>query len=151
MNKIPIIWPAIDGHAGADAVRVEWTSIVSDYEDDPANVYLGWLYLGHHPMFWDARVARNGGRVEPILDFSSAWGRRQSLEVTMSQDGDGLPVVTLELEPLPWHDDTDVPRIQFDGATFETVVIDAARRVHDMFGNDREFLAADTHDGRWYG
>lgn len=149
VNKIPIVWPVTDEYPQTDAARAEWEQIVGEYENNPADLYTAWLYLGHHPLFWNTRVFRDGDRVTRVLDFSSAWNRPECLELNMERNG--ATTIVLDVVPVQWDTDADIEYagLTIYGTTHAEVIINGAKAVHDKYSNDREYVADD--DGRWYG
>jgi hypothetical protein len=150
VNKIPIGWPALDAFPQFDAAKAEWEQIVRDFEDNPADLYTAWLYLGHHPLFWGTQVTKSGGTVVPVLDFSSAWNRPECLELNLERDGDATTVV-LDVIPLLWATDPDNYDIGFslEGKDHASTVVACAGIVHERYGNDRQYITGDNE--RWYG
>lgn len=150
VRKSPIVWPNTDEYPQTDAAHAEWEQIVTEYETNPGDMYTSWLYLGHHPLFWNTRVFRDGERVIRILDFHSAWNRPECLELNLERNRDTTTVV-LDVVPVAWDDDPGVEYVGLTiyGTTHAEVIINGAKSVHDKYGNDREYVTDD--DGRWYG
>lgn len=150
MNKIPIVWPVTGAYPQSAAARLEWEPIVNEYENNPADLYTSWLYLGHHPLFWKTSVVKRSGKDVPLLDFSSAWNRPECLELNLERDGDTTNIV-LEVVPELWDTDPDNYEIGFsmDGVDHASVVVAVAAIVHERYGNDRQFITGDND--RWYG
>lgn len=150
MIKMPITWPNIEGHIGAKDAHAEWQAIVDDYEHDPGNVFYAWLYLGHHPLFWETQIIRDGDTITTVLNWSNAWSRYRCLEHYMAADEDGGRADHgLTIRPVHWSDDDNTGEVELYAVTFEELVCDAAMAVHDTYGNDREHITDTT--GRWYG
>lgn len=155
LRPLPITWP--DVPELDDAIREDWQNIVTDYETEPGNLYLAWLYLGHHPAFWGG--FDNKGEYRPVT--GAAW--YQSIELGVELEGEATSI-WVEIFPSLWFDDLPweefhaaapgVPdwRLNIKGATYEEAVILAASIVHNQYGNDREFLKIpELEEDKWYG
>lgn len=138
----------------------QWVEIVKDFETTPGDVGHAFLYLAHHPIFWELR---QGTDVEWYLMPGTAWYRSIEMGVWREQRTN-KPLIWLEATPQRWHTDpwledvvavnpshTETLSVALD--TFEESVTVLARMVHKTWGNDRESLKLPEEDpeGRWYG
>lgn len=122
-----------------DGILEEWDATVLAYETDPGNFYNAWYYLDEHPVFWQRMVSmklppshvsaihHNGG-VSRGLDVSP-YKNVETGEIQMM-----FEVITTDWDDQEhaWHDWF----LDDAASSYELMIVDAARKVWDYFGND---------------
>jgi hypothetical protein len=156
----PVIIPdGVEAFAAPGSIA-QWPEIVEDFEAKPGDFGHAFLYLAHHPIFWELR---QGTDVEWYLVPGTAWYRSIEMGVWREANAD-KPMVWLEVVPQRWHTDPDVSQVfqvnpnhveqlSVLADTFEQAITSLAKTVHKTWGNGRDSLKLPEEDpeGRWYG
>jgi hypothetical protein len=140
-----------------------WRRTVLTFEANPGNLHNAWQYLSSHPVFWTF-TARPGER--PVVhekNLEHDYGMLDNIGVQIQparvdpatgekSDDPKLNTRTmfwyeLSLTYWPTHENY-MQRLHAylcDGgaATYDKTVIKAAKRVHELYGNDRRILDAE--------
>jgi hypothetical protein len=127
-----------------------WGRVVAAYEGEPGNFRLAWHYVNGHPAFWVFhQETLTGLPVDHCQRLNTEYGFHEAVEVGVGSNAAGQAVVWLEagycsLFPDEYgtyhgHD----PRIDTHALTFEHAVVSLARKMWDLYGNDRRFCDAE--------
>lgn len=148
----------------------EWREIVAAYEADPNDTFRAWEYLDHHPAFYclSPKAAKEGIH-EKHLDHEHGISRCVDVGMWRVNPANGLVEEEpfrhlniqnefyIELGQYPWPGDSafessksyhDV-HMNCYGATFEEVLVAAAWRVHEAYGNDRRVVDAPFNEATY--
>ena len=123
-----------------------WGDVVAAYEADPGDFVAAYRYLDGHPAFWVFHPEQvTGLPANHCQRLNTEYGFKEAVEVRVHKNLGGQTVVCLEagycsLFPDKYgvyhgHD----PRIDTHALTFEQAVVSMARKVWDLYGNDRRF------------
>jgi hypothetical protein len=145
----------------------EWADTVHVFEANPRSFYNAWHYLNNHPVFWTFGEPRDGEIPEVHernLQHEHGMTFGNGLEVTVhrvdpktdstSEDParNTRTEVWYELSLTHWPTHPHYPHhihdYEGDGGakTYEKAIVKAARRVHELYGNDRRILDAQLED-----
>jgi hypothetical protein len=146
VEKMAIIFPKVPQYVKGPVAPLfqEWAGIAEAYERAPASLHEAWLYLGHHPAFWEISEGTGGFYVAT----GGGWYHHR-IELGVNDDNS----VWLEIQPTLWPDDPETKegehQMGVDAPTYELAVLSAAALVHTTYRNDRQFLTRHLTD-KWY-
>jgi hypothetical protein len=145
----------------------DWDDTVHVFEANPRSFYNAWHYLNNHPVFWTFGEPRDG-KVPEVhernLQHEHGMTFGNGLEVTVhrvdpktnstSEDParNTRTEVWYELSLTHWpthpHYPIHIHDYEGDGGakTYEKAIVRAARKVHELYGNDRKILDAQLED-----
>jgi hypothetical protein len=146
----------------------EWRDTVHAFEANPGSFYNAWHYLNNHPVFWTFGWVRDG-RIPEVheRELQHEYGFPEGIEISVTRVDPKIRSISqdpalntrlevwYELSVTPWptdeHYPTRIHAVQGDGGarTYEKAIIKAARKVHEMYGNDRRALEVDL--AKWGG
>ena len=163
LDKLHQEFDTEDMYEVSQADRIaRWTKVVSLFENEQS-LYNSWQYLNNHPIyyFFDGKVW-NEDRIpnrfheyylqSDIAHIMHAWEIDPHLvnPATDMIDKDGEKNTKLrwwmESGPLLWGEDPNLagspvrghdPDLDCGADTYEEALIKLAKRVHDVYGNDR--------------
>jgi hypothetical protein len=141
-----IIFPKVPQYVKESPQRIfnEWAEIAEAYERSPASLHEAWLYLGHHPAFWEISEGPGGFYVAT----GGGWYHHR-IEQGVNDDNS----IWLEIQPALWPDDPEPKEgehhLTVEAPTYEQAVRSAAALVHYTYRNDRQFLTSHLTD-KWY-
>jgi hypothetical protein len=146
-----------------------WRATVLAFEANPGDFYNAWKYLANHPVFWTFGPLRDGKPPlvhERTLQHEYGMTFEPGIEISVhrvdpktgrASDDDALNTRTgvwweLSLTHWPTHANYPVRIHDYAGdggaKTYEKAVVKAAKRVHDLYGNDRRILDAEMRTDR---
>jgi hypothetical protein len=131
--------------------EADWHDIARAFEESP-DLFNSYRFIDHHPVFWYLRTHPATPLVKPVFhekNLEHSDGIRSGFEVTVMRTKDTASGIVIWCEFGLTHrwkkaDGTGQRlhdyRLDSGGATYELAVIKAAKRLHDIYGNDRRGL-----------
>jgi len=143
----------------------DWYETVHAFEANPGSFYNAWHYLSNHPVFWTFGEPRDG-KIPEVHErnLSHEYGLPLGIDISVmrvdpkkhrvSKDParNTRTEVWYELSLTHWPTHEHYPHRIHDyvgdgGAkTYEKAVVRAARKVHELYGNDRKTLDAQLEE-----
>jgi hypothetical protein len=140
-----------------------WFETVHAFEANPGDFYNAWHYLNNHPVFWTFGEPRDGTVPEVHErnlqhEYGMLFGN--GIEVTVHRVDPKTRSVSddparntrtevwyeLSLTHWPTHEHYPHRIHDYEGdggaKTYEKAIVKAARKVHELYGNDRRILDA---------
>jgi hypothetical protein len=122
-----------------DGIVDGWRATVLAYEAGPDDFYHAWYYLDDHPVFWQ-RMTRMGLPSNHVSAIHHNGGVQRGLEIfVFMDDGTGKISLAYDMVPTEWEKPDSGWHAWFlDGGsdTYERMIILAARKVWEYYGND---------------